>query len=139
VNTRWISSSAASKSQWSGPEGSRRECFFAQHKHLKYVIQLAFTQVDCASSTAECEGLLAGLRIAAGLAISHLAIRGDSQLTVGQAEGVRMSPLMKAYVDEVQKLECHFCSLKLEHVPRGQVVAVKELSRIAPKGLPVPT
>jgi hypothetical protein len=59
------------------------------------------------------------LRIATGLGISHLSIRSDSQLTAGQAEGVRMSPLMKAYTDKVWKLECHFCSLKLEHVPRG--------------------
>jgi hypothetical protein len=85
-----------------------------------------------------CEGVLTGLRIAVGLGISHLSIRDNSQLTAGQAEGVRMSPLMKAYVDEVRKLECHFCSLKLEHVPRGQDAIVKDLSQIAAKGLPVP-
>jgi hypothetical protein len=46
---------------------------------------------------------------------------------------------MKAYAGEVRKLECHFNNLKLEHVPRGQDAAVKELSWIAAKGLPVPT
>jgi hypothetical protein len=35
---------------------------------------------------------------------------------------------MKAYAGEVRKLECHFNSLKLEHVPHGQDAAVKELS-----------
>jgi ribonuclease HI len=108
-------------------------------QHHKYIIQLAFPREGCASSIAECEGLLAGLRITVGLGISCLSIRGDSQLTVSQAEGVRMSPLMKEYVDKVQKLRSHFCSLKLKHVPRGQDAIVKELSQIAAKGLPVPT
>jgi hypothetical protein len=45
---------------------------------------------------------------------------------------------MKAYASEMQNLECHFLSLKLEHVPHGHDAAVKELSRIAAKGLPVP-
>jgi hypothetical protein len=82
--------------------------------------------------------MLAGLRITVELEISHLSICGDSQLTASQAEGVRKSPMMKAYVGKVRKLECHFSSLKLEHDPRGQDAAVKELSRIAAKGLPVP-
>jgi hypothetical protein len=47
------------------------------------------------------------------MGISCLSIRGDSHLTVGQAEGVKLSPLMKAYMGEVQKLECHFNNLKL--------------------------
>jgi hypothetical protein len=72
------------------------------------------------------------------MGISCLSVRGDSQLTVGQAEGTELSPLMKAYAGEVQKLECRFQSLKIEHVPRGQDTTVKELSRIAAKGLPVP-
>jgi ribonuclease HI len=44
----------------------------------KNIIQLAFPREGCTSSTAECEGLLAGLRITAGMAISHLSIHGDS-------------------------------------------------------------
>jgi hypothetical protein len=72
------------------------------------------------------------------MGISRLSIRGDSQLTASQAEGVKLSPLIKAYAGEMRKLECHFNSLKLEHAPRGQDVAIKELSQIAAKGLPVP-
>jgi hypothetical protein len=102
-----------------------------------YAIQLAFPREGCASSTTECEGLLANLRIIAGMGISCLSIRGDSQLTAGHAEGVELSPLMKAYVGEVRQLECRFHSLKLEHVPCGQDAAVKEVSQIATKGLPV--
>jgi hypothetical protein len=70
--------------------------------------------------------------------ISCLSVRGYSQLTTGQAEGTELSPFMKAYAGEMRKIECRFHSLKLEHVPRGQDAAVKELSRIAAKGLPIP-
>jgi hypothetical protein len=72
------------------------------------------------------------------MGISRLSVRGDSQLTVGQVEGTKLSPLMKAYMGEMRKLECCFQSLKLEHVPHGQDATVKELSRIAAKGLSVP-
>jgi ribonuclease HI len=104
----------------------------------KYAIQLAFPLERCTSSTVECEGLLASLRIASGMGISHLSVWGDSKLAAGHAKGVEIIPLMKAYTGEVQKLECHFHSLKLEHVPHRQDVAVKELSQIAAKELPVP-
>jgi ribonuclease HI len=103
----------------------------------KYAIQLAFPQEGCASGIAECEGLLASLSIAARMGISHLSIQGDSQLTASHAEGVELSPLMKVYAGEVRKLECHFHSLKLEHVPHRQDAAVKEFPQIAAKGLPV--
>jgi ribonuclease HI len=74
----------------------------------KYAIQLAFPRGGCASSTAKYEALLASLRIAAGMGISRLSVLGDSQLTVGQAEGTELSPLMKAYAGKMQKLECCF-------------------------------
>jgi hypothetical protein len=66
-------------------------------QHHKYIIQLDFPGKGCARSTLECEGLLAGLRIAVGLEISCLSIHGDSQLMAGQAWGVKLSPPMKAY------------------------------------------
>jgi hypothetical protein len=94
----------------------------------KYAIQLAFPREGCGSSTVECEGLLASLRIAARMGFSRLFIRGDSQLTAGHAKGAEFSPLMKAYAGEMRKLECRFHSLKLEHVPCGQDAVVKELS-----------
>jgi hypothetical protein len=72
------------------------------------------------------------------MGISHLSIPGDSQLTIGQAEGTEVNPLMKAYAGEMRKLECRFQSLKLKHVPRRQDAAIKELSQRAAKGLPVP-
>jgi hypothetical protein len=86
----------------------------------------------------ECEGMLASLRIAAGMGISRLSIRGYSQLTAGHVEGAEFNPLMKAYAGKMWNLDCRFHSLKLEHVPGRQDAAVKELSHIAAKGLPVP-
>jgi ribonuclease HI len=65
-------------------------------EHLKHIVQLAFPWDGCANSMAECEGLLAGLRIAVGLGMTHLAIRGDSQLIAGQAEKAGMIPLTEA-------------------------------------------
>jgi hypothetical protein len=44
----------------------------------KYAIQLAFPREGCASSTTECEALLASLTIAVGMGISRLSVRGDS-------------------------------------------------------------
>jgi ribonuclease HI len=85
----------------------------------KYAIELSFPREGCASSTTECEALPASLGIAAEMGISCVSIRDDSQLTAGQAEGTELSPLMKAYAGEMQKLECRFHSLELEHVPRG--------------------
>ena len=65
------------------------------------------------------EGLLAGLRAAAGLGIKQLVVRGDSQLVVNQVNKEYDCPQMAAYVDEVRKLERRFKGLQLEHVPRG--------------------
>jgi hypothetical protein len=73
--------------------------------------------------------MLASLRIAARMGICHLSIQGDSQLMSGRAEGAEFSPLMKAYAGRIQKLEYRFHSLKLEHVPRGQDLAVKSYLR----------
>ena len=51
-------------------------------EHLKYVVQMHFPRENATNNTAEYEGLLAGLRIAAELGIKKLIIRRDSQLVV---------------------------------------------------------
>ena len=51
-------------------------------EHLKYVIQMHFPREMSTNNTAEYEGLLAGLRIAADLGVKKLIVRGDSQLVV---------------------------------------------------------
>ena len=80
-------------------------------EHLKYVVQMHFPKEQATNNTAEYEGLLAGLRIAADLGIKKLIVRGDSQLVVRQVNKNYQSPLMEAYVDEVRKLEEHFDGL----------------------------
>ena len=51
-------------------------------EHLKYVIQMHFPREMSTNNTAEYEGLLAGLRIAADIGVKKLIVRGDSQLVV---------------------------------------------------------
>ena len=53
-------------------------------EHLKYVVQMHFPREMSTNNTAEYEGLLAGLRIAADLGTKKLIARGDSQLVVKQ-------------------------------------------------------
>ena len=87
-------------------------------EHLKYVVQMHFPQEMSTNNTAEYEGLLAVLRIAADLGVKKLNVRGDSQLVVRQVNKDYQSPLMEAYVDEVRKLEERFDGIQAEHLPR---------------------
>ena len=50
-------------------------------EQLKYIVQMHFDSGSgkATNNTADYEGLLAGLRAAAGLGIKHLVVRGDSQ------------------------------------------------------------
>jgi ribonuclease HI len=101
------------------------------------VVHLAFSREYATNNTAEYEGLLTGLRIAARLGISRLMVRGDCQLVVNQVNKAYDCPQMWAYVDEEQKLERRFDGLKLEHIPRRKNIIADELSQIAAKRLPV--
>ena len=106
-------------------------------EHLKYVIQMLFTGDKATNNTAEYEGLLAGLRAAAGLGIKKLIVRGDSQLVINQVNKDYQCPQMEAYVDEVRKMERHFDGLQMEHIPRAQNYIADELSRLAARKEPV--
>ena len=46
--------------------------------HLKYIVEMHIAREEATNNTAEYEGLLAGLRIAAELGIKKLIIQGDS-------------------------------------------------------------
>src|SRR3954466_4936743 len=89
------------------------------------------------NDTAEYEGLLASLRIAANLGVKKLIIRGDSQLVVRQVNNDYQSPLMEAYVDEVRKLEERLDGIQAEHVPRAENDIADYLSKCAAFKLPV--
>ena len=73
-------------------------------EHLKYVVQMHFAWEEATYNTAEYEGLLVGLKIAAELGIKKLIIQGDSHLVVRQVNKDYQSPLMEAYVEEVRRL-----------------------------------
>lgn len=67
-------------------------------EHLKYVVQMLFSDGQATNNTTEYEGLLAVLQAAAGLGIKHLVIRGDSQLVINQVTKEYECPQMVAYV-----------------------------------------
>lgn len=106
-------------------------------EHLKYVIQMHFPREASTNNTAEYEGLIAGLRITADLGIKKLIVRGDSQLVVKQVNKDYQSPLMKAYVDEVRKLEERFDGIQAEHVPQVENNIADYMSKHAALKLPV--
>nr|ABF94078.1 retrotransposon protein, putative, unclassified [Oryza sativa Japonica Group] len=97
---------------------------------LRYLVRLDFRATN---NMAEYEGLLAGLRVAAGLGIRRLLVLGDSQLVVNQVyKEYRCSdPQMDAYVRQVRHMERHFDGIELRHVPRRDNAVADELSRIA--------
>nr|CAH67296.1 OSIGBa0103O01.14 [Oryza sativa]CAH67380.1 OSIGBa0159F11.4 [Oryza sativa] len=97
---------------------------------LRYLVHLDFRATN---NMAEYEGLLAGLRVAAGLGIRRLLVLGDSQLVVNQVcKEYRCSdPQMDAYVRQVRRMERHFDGIELRHVPRWDNMIADELSRLA--------
>nr|ABB47864.2 retrotransposon protein, putative, unclassified [Oryza sativa Japonica Group] len=97
---------------------------------LKYLVRLDFRATN---NMAEYEGLLAGLRVAAGLGIRRLLVLGDSQLVVNQVskEYQCSDPQMDAYVRQVRRMERHFDGIELRHVPRRDSAVADELSRLA--------
>nr|AAU90208.1 putative polyprotein [Oryza sativa Japonica Group] len=97
---------------------------------LRYLVRLDFRATN---NMAEYEGLLAGLRVAAGLGIRRLLVLGDSQLVVNQlCKEYRCSdPQMDAYVRQVRRIERHFDGIELRHVPRRDNAVADELSRLA--------
>nr|AAV43845.1 putative polyprotein [Oryza sativa Japonica Group] len=97
---------------------------------LKYLVRLDFRATN---NMAEYEGLLAGLRVAAGLGIRRLLVLGDSQLVVNQVskEYQCSDPQMDAYVRQVRRMERHFDGIELRHVPRRDNAVADELSRLA--------
>ena len=101
------------------------------------MVQMHFPREVSTNNTAEYEGLLAGLRIAADLRIKKLIVRGDSQLVIKQVNKDYHRPLMKAYVDEVRKLEERFDGIQAEYVPRAENDIADYLSKRAALKLPV--
>ena len=107
-------------------------------ERLKYLVQMLFDEGQATNNTAEYEGLLAGLRAAAGLGIKRLIVRGDSQLVINQVTKEYECPQMAAYVDAVRRMEHRFSGLQFEHVPRAMNEVADQLSKIAARREPAP-
>nr|ABA93826.2 retrotransposon protein, putative, unclassified [Oryza sativa Japonica Group] len=86
---------------------------------LRYLVRLDFRATN---NMAEYEGLLAGLRVAAGLGIRRLLVCKEYRCS---------DPQMDAYVRQVRRMERHFDGIELRHVPRRDNAVADELSRLA--------
>ena len=106
-------------------------------KHLRYVLCLHF---PASNNVAEYEALVNGLRIAIELGVRRLDARGDSQLVIDQVmkNSHCRDPKMKAYCDEVRRLEDKFYGLELNHVARRYNETANELAKIASGRTTVP-
>jgi hypothetical protein len=80
------------------------------------------------------------LRIAIELGVRRLDARGDSQLVIDQVmkKSHCRDPKMKAYCDEVRRLEDKFYGLELNHVARRYNETADELAKIASGRTTVP-
>jgi ribonuclease HI len=99
-------------------------------KHLRYVLRLHFS---ASNNVAEYEALVNGLHIAIELGVRRLDACGDSQLVIDQVmkNSHCRDSKMKAYCDEVRRLEDKFYGLKLNHVARRYNKTADELAKIA--------
>jgi ribonuclease HI len=105
--------------------------------HIRYVIRLHF---PASNNITEYEALVTGLRIAIELGVRHLDVRGDSQLVIDQVmkNSSCRDPKMKAYCEEVRRLESKFHGLGLNHIARRYNEAADELAKIASNRTTVP-
>jgi ribonuclease HI len=106
-------------------------------EHLRYVLRLHF---PASNNVVEYEALVNGLRIAIELGVRRLDARGDSQLVIDQVmkNSHCRDPKMKAYCDEVRRLEDKFYGLEVNHVARRYNETVDELAKIASTRTTVP-
>jgi ribonuclease HI len=105
--------------------------------HVRYVVRLHF---PASNNVAEYEALITGLRIAIELGVRHLDVQGDSQLVIDQVmkNSSCRDPKMKAYCEEVRRLENKFHGLELNHIARRYNEAADELVKITSSRTTVP-
>jgi ribonuclease HI len=106
-------------------------------KHVRYVLRLHF---PASNNVVEYEALVNGLRITVELGVRHLDAHGDSQLVIDQVMKYShcRNQKMKAYYDEVRRLEDKFYGLELNHIARRYNETTDELAKIASRQMIVP-
>jgi len=85
---------------------------------LRYDVQLQFLTTN---NIAEYKAVLLGLRKLRALGVRRCIIKSDSQVVVGHIEKTFMAkePEFVKYLMAVRRMEKHFASFSLRHVPRG--------------------
>jgi ribonuclease HI len=84
------------------------------------------------NNEAEYTGLLIGLRKAVDLGITHLLVRGDSQLIIRQLKGeykVKSEKLMKLYA-KAKEYEKMINKIEYNHIYREKNIRADELSNL---------
>jgi ribonuclease HI len=104
---------------------------------LKYAIQIEFPATN---NIVEYEGLVTGLRLAKGLGIRWLLIRGDSQLVAKQVQKKYdcNNNKMAEYLVEVWRMEKFFDGFEVWYVPRLDNQDADHLAWIASSRVPIP-
>ena len=67
-----------------------------------------------------------------------MVVRGDSHLVINQVLKEYNCPHMRAYVEEVRKMELKFKGIQMEHVPQADNSIADELCKIAARWEPAP-
>ncbi|XP_062075487.1 uncharacterized protein LOC133779553 [Humulus lupulus] len=103
-----------------GPEGLR----------MYYAIRFGF---EASNNEAEYEALLAGLRLAQGLKVTHLHIYSDSQLVVFQVKGEYQArgPKMATYLERVRSYLEQLVEYSIEQIPREKNTHADALAKLA--------
>nr|ABF96496.1 retrotransposon protein, putative, unclassified [Oryza sativa Japonica Group] len=103
---------------------------------FKHAIYLNFRATN---KTAEYEGLLAGIRVAAALGVKRLIVKGDSKLVANQVhkDYKCSSPELSKYLAEVRKLEKRFDGIEVRHVYRKDNIEPDNLAWRASKREPL--
>ncbi|GKA75730.1 reverse transcriptase domain-containing protein [Tanacetum coccineum] len=95
-----------------------------------YALKFQFT---ASNNEAECEALIAGLRIAAQMEVRNVHVSVDSKLVVNQVLGtyVAKEENLVKYLEKAKSLISGFANFSISQVPRSKNKKVDALSKIA--------
>ncbi|XP_057742915.1 uncharacterized protein LOC130961187 [Arachis stenosperma] len=116
----------------SNSEGSGAGVYLTDRSELQAEQSIKFS-FQTSNNQAEYEALLAGLRLAQSLNITHLQIYCDSQLVVQQVTGNFQvkDQLLEKYHTSVKELISHFTYIQITHIAREQNTRADALSKLA--------
>nr|GEW88742.1 reverse transcriptase domain-containing protein [Tanacetum cinerariifolium] len=94
-----------------------------------YALRFRF---DATNNEAECEALIAGLKIAEQMGVKNLQTNVDSRLVSNQVNGsyIAKEPGMIQYLEKVKTLSNSFKKFSIKQVPRSENKKANALSKI---------